>query len=371
MKTKVKAKSINRSDAGQWINAETESTKSRKKCPKRGKRYSRAQKGEILQYVKETSVADAASKFDVTETTIYEWQRADKRRNINGNGNESSIKNEDTAVIRDRKILATWREHPGYGPSQVRLALKRKGFKVSVGTVRHIMEENGYLPPKLKRKERTGRYEANRPRELYHLDFYHFYVHKQKTCVLFIEDDFSRFIPGWAMAPAESADPVIKCFEYAVQRYGRPEGAMSDRGSAFHSWKGLSRFEALLEEYEVNYYLAKNASVNGKVEALNASFQKECVRQTEFMDMTDAARSIGRWVDHYNHRRPHHGLGGLLVPADRFYGIADQSLQRIEQGLGADVCDLVSTDNRRLELFRVVSYAGKPQVWLMGEKILG
>ena len=82
MKTKLKAKSINRSDAGQWINAETESKKSRKKCPKRGKRYSRAQKGEILQYVKETSVADAASKFDVTETTIYEWQRADKRRNV-------------------------------------------------------------------------------------------------------------------------------------------------------------------------------------------------------------------------------------------------------------------------------------------------
>ncbi len=165
-----------------------------------------------------------------------------------------------------------------YGPSQVPLALKRKGFKVSVGTVRHLMEENGYLPPKLKRKERTGRYEANRSRELYHLDFYRFYVHKQKTCVLFIEDDFSRFIPGWAMAPAESAEPVIKCFEDSVNRYGRPEGAMSDRGSAFHSWKGLSRFEALLEEYEVNYYLAKNASVNGKVEALNASFQKECVR---------------------------------------------------------------------------------------------
>ncbi|MFO7750423.1 MAG: hypothetical protein R6V54_10065, partial [Desulfobacteraceae bacterium] len=40
--------------------------KSREKCPKRGKRYSRAQKGEILQYVKETSVADAASKFDIT-----------------------------------------------------------------------------------------------------------------------------------------------------------------------------------------------------------------------------------------------------------------------------------------------------------------
>jgi len=33
---------------------------------------------------------------------------------------------------------------------------------------------------------------------------------------------------------------------------------------------------------------------NGKVEALNANFQKECVEQQEFMDLTDAARGIGR-----------------------------------------------------------------------------
>jgi transposase InsO family protein len=84
--------------------------------------------------------------------------------------------------------------------------------------------------------------------------------------VLFIEDDFSRFIAGWAVVAVEAADPVITCFEQAVQRYGRPEGVMSDRGTAFHSWRGLSRFEALLEEYEINYFLAKEAAVNGKVE---------------------------------------------------------------------------------------------------------
>jgi transposase InsO family protein len=145
---------------------------------------------------------------------------------------------------------------------------------------------------------------------------------------------------------------------------------MTDRGSAFHSWKGLSRFEALLEEYEINYFLAQEAAVNGKVEALNASFQKECVEQQELMDLTDAARGIGRWVEHYNHRRTHHGLGGLLVPADRFYGIAEQTLKRIEQGLGADT-ELAHPDSRGLELFRVVSRGGRPQVWLMGEKILG
>jgi hypothetical protein len=123
-----------------------------------------------------------------------------------------------------------WRQHPGYGPSQVRNMLERSGLKVSVGTVRHVMEEHGYLPPSFKDKEHVGRYEAERPRELYHLDFFHFYVHKQKQCVLFIEDDYSRFIAGWAIASTEKSDPVIESFELAVQRYGRSDGVMTDRG---------------------------------------------------------------------------------------------------------------------------------------------
>ena len=340
-----------------------------RRIPARGKRYSFAVKQEILAYAKEYGVQSASDKHGVTSSSIYEWIRAAKRRGNKSHKSDQEV--QDPKVDRNKRVLAVWRQHPGYGPSQIRNMLKRNGFRISVGTVRQVMEENGYLPPKLKRKEHVGRYEAGRPRELYHLDFYHFYVHKQKQCVLFIEDDYSRFIAGWAMVPTETAAPVIVSFDLAVQRYGRPEGVMSDRGSAFHSWKGLSRFEALLEDYEINYYLAKEAAVNGKVEALNASFQKECVEQKEFMDLTDAARCIGRWVEHYNHHRTHHGLGGLLVPADRYYGLVEQAMKRIEQGLGAETPGLTNLDSRGLTLFRVASYGGKPQVWLMGQKILG
>ena len=73
----------------------------------------------------------------------------------------------------------------------------------------------------------------------------------------------------------------------------------------------------------------------------------------------------------YNHQRTHHGLGGLLVPADRFYGMAEQTVRRIEQGLGASPAHLSNPDTRALELFRVLSRAGQPEVWLMGHKILG
>jgi transposase InsO family protein len=348
----------------------------RKIQPAKGKRYAPAQRKEILEYAQNHSVKEAAKEFGLTETSIYDWRRAMGRRGQQASEGERADRPGEIVIEgprqeRDRKIVSMWRQHPGYGPSQIRNMLKRDGFKVSVGTVRDVMERNGYLAPSLRRKEPAGRYEAARPRELYHLDFYHFHVHKQKQCVLFIEDDFSRFIAGWTVVAVEAADPVIACFEQAVQRYGRPEGVMSDRGPAFHSWRGLSRFEALLEEYEINYFLAKEAAVNGKVEALNASFQKECIEQIEFADLSDAARGIGHWVEHYNHRRTHHGLGGLLVPADRFYGIAEQTLRRIEQGLGAQTAELSSPDGRALELFRVLSRGGKPELWLMGEKILG
>ena len=210
----------------------------------RGKRYSPAQKREILEYAQGHDVRSAAEKFGVTEASIYEWRRAMKRRGVGEltDDSQEALGETDPKQVRDNKVLALWRQHPGYGPSQIRNLLKREGFKISVGTVRHVMEENGYLAPTLKRKTHVGRYEAARPRELYHLDFYHFYVHKQKQCVLFMEDDFSRFIPAWAMVSAEAADPVIACFEQAVERYGRPEGVMSDRGSALSRLAGPVAF---------------------------------------------------------------------------------------------------------------------------------
>ena len=338
----------------------------RAKVAARGKRYSPATRLEILKFSDENSPSAAAAKYLVTVNTIARWC---KRRSL-GIG-EPQPAATSLKLSREEAVLSIWQEHRGYGPSQIRNLLRRNGTKASVSTVRQIMEEHGYFPPKLKRKEHTGRYEAGRPRELYHLDFYHFHVHLQKQCLLFILDDFSRFIVAWTLAEVEAAAPVISCFERAIERHGRPEAVMSDRGSAFHSWRGISRFQSLLEEYEINFLLAQLPQVNGKAEALNATFQKECLLQREFVDLTDAARAIDIWVDHYNHQRPHHGLGGLLVPADRFYGLVERTMRMIEEGHGAHAMDILTPENRNLELFRVTSRSGSPEVYLMGKKILG
>ena len=351
------------------------------KYPSRGRRYCPAEKAEILQDAQLQGVAQAAQKHRCSPWTIYDWRKKEKRAQRPPQEHNPMLKStpapadvvEPVAAHNERHqlILTLWRQQPGLGPSQIRNQLKRKGLKAAVSTVRSIMEEHGYVQPKTRRKEHTGRYEAVRPLQLCHLDFYHFHVHRQKQCLLLIVDDFSRFVTGWKLLKSEAADGVIEQFEETVTRFGKPEAVMTDRGSAFHSWRGLSRFERLLEEYGTDHYLAKEAAVNGKVEALNASIQKELIRQVEFIDLADCQRQIARWVEFYNYKRTHHALGGLLVPADRFHGWSEQTLKRIEQGHGADPADLLDPDGRPLELFKVVSVAGQAAVYLMGKKVLG
>lgn len=349
------------------------------KRPSRGRRYSPAEKAEILKDAESMGPKDAAEKHHCSKWTIYDWLRKLERKQKQAEKDEKSApapsavpeRQDDSQEERHQMVLSIWKQQPGLGPSQIRNQLKRKGYKISVNTVRAIMEEHGYVQPKVRRKDHTGEYEAVRPFQLYHLDFVHFFVHRQKQCMLLMLDDFSRFIPGWTLLRSEHADGVITEFDAAVARYGKPDGVMSDRGSAFHSWRGLTRFETLLEEYGIDHYLAKEPQVNGKAEALAATVQKELTSQIEFTDLADAHRQITRWVRFYNYQRTHHALGGLLVPADRFHGWQEETLKRIEQGHGADFNDLLSPDSRGLELFKVISIAGKPAVYLMGQKVLG
>ena len=347
-----------------------------------GRRYSPTLKAQILKDARETSVEEAVDKHGCSAWSIYDWRRKQKRaatpqpppiaaESLSTLEPDGAVPVDATQAQRQDLILKTWRQQPGLGPSQIRNQLKRKGYKASVNTVRTIMEEHGYVQPRTRRREHTGRYEAIRPLQLYHLDFCHFHVHRQKQCLLLILDDHSRFIPGWTLLKSEHAAGVLDAFEKTVTRYGRPEAVMTDRGGAFHSWKGLSQFERQLEEYGIDHYLAKEPQVNGKAEALMATVQKELIRQVEFTDLADAQRQITRWIQFYNYQRTHHGLGGLLVPADRFHGWEQETLKRIEQGHGADFQDLLSPEGRGLELFKVVSVAGQPAIYLMGRKVFG
>lgn len=335
------------------------------------KLYAPSQKAQVLEHAAAHGVTAAAEKFDISRFSIYDWQRKlAKASKGEGPSPTSGLAPADIEAQRDHEILAQWHKHPGLGPSQIANQLRRDGIKVAVHTVRRVMEDAGYRPPKVKREPHDERYEAVRPNHLWHLDFIQRYINRTSTFTLILIDDHSRFVTGHGVDDAERADMVVQTFEQAVARHGRPERVMNDKGSAFWSWRGISRFTDLITEMGIDQVVAEHKEWNGKVEVFNANLHKELFDVHRFYDLADMRRRLAAHLHWYNHSRTHHALGGLLVPADRFYGRVEEVLARIEAGAGRDAKDLLDLRDRCLELFKVTSRAGVPEVWLLGQRLL-
>jgi len=238
---------------------------------KPARRYTPSEKAVILEYAAQHGVMEASTEHAVSRFSIYDWQRK-LRLAAEGKGSAPTA-GADPAEIeaqRDREILQMWHQHPGLGPSQVRNQLRRQGVKVAVHTVRRVMEEAGYRPPKVKSQRHDERWEAVRPNHMWHLDFLQRHINRASTFSLILLDDHSRFVVGHGVDDAERADMVIQTFEEAVAGHGKPELVMHDRGSAFWSWRGISRFTALLAELGIDQVVAEHKEHNGKIETFHS-----------------------------------------------------------------------------------------------------
>jgi putative transposase len=333
--------------------------------------YCPSARAAALELAAHAGISAASKELGISRHSLYEWRRKlSLAAEGKGESPTSGLAHEDIEAKRDAEVLAVWREHPGLGPSQVRNQLRRKGIKVSTHTVRHVMEDAGYRPPKVRRREHDKRYEAVRPSHMWHVDFVQRWIGRASTFTLILIDDYSRFVVGHGVDDAERADLVIDTLEQAVARYGRPEMLMHDKGAAFWSWKGISRLTRLLEEMGVEQIVAEAKEWNGKIEVFNGNLQKELFNAHRFYDVAEMKRRLSAHLHWYNHRRTHHALGGLLVPADRFYGRVDEVMARIEAGVAADATDALDLRERVMDLFKVTSTGGKPEVWLMGQRVL-
>ncbi|HOY82937.1 MAG TPA: DDE-type integrase/transposase/recombinase [Rhodoglobus sp.] len=334
------------------------------------KRYTPSQRAEILELAAQEGASAASAARGVSRFAIYDWRRkVERAASGKGSSPTSGPAPEEIEERRDREILAEWKKHPGLGPSQIRNQLRAKCIKVSVNTTRRVMEDAGYRPPKVRRQPHDQRYEAVRPNHIWHLDFVHRHIHRATTFTLILIDDHSRYVVGHGVDDAERADMVLDTFEEAVRRHGRPEMVMHDKGGAFWSWRGISRFTSLLTELGIDQVVAEAKEWNGKVEVFNANLHKELFDVQRFVDVSEMKRRLAAHLHFYNHGRTHHALGGLLVPADRYFGRAEEVLARIEAGVPRDSTDVLELRDRSLELFKVLSRNGVAEVWLMGQRL--
>jgi hypothetical protein len=131
------------------------------------------------------------------------------------------------------------------GPAQIQNHLRRfHAIKISRQMIGRIFAEAGIPLQKRAAANTKGdpadnRFEMSRPNELWAVDFKEFWIHTEKVHGLFVIDDFSRFCVGYALTQKPTADLAIETVNAAIQRYGRPERLLSDRGPQFHAWNGV------------------------------------------------------------------------------------------------------------------------------------
>lgn len=339
--------------------------------------FTQKQKVDILGSVKEFGIKKGADLVGLHYTTVYQWQRE-----FEVLGEEAFLAYRPTSRGRgikkiteeqEKGVLETWERYPGFGPSQVRNQLRRQGLTISTRTVQKLMEANGYRGIRRKRDQKESqRFEASRPLELVQIDILEFFIHKLKVYLLLLLDDFSRFILGFRLATETSIDLVIGVVQEALDRYGKMEEIISDRGFVFYSWRGANRFEQYLEVAGIHQTHARphHPQTLGKIEAANQQIQKELIRRQEFKGVEDAAAAIKKWVETHNYKRTHQGLGGLLVPADRFHGRIEAVIEALskkidpETPIGYDGVDL-----SRSLMNLVWEPEGRVRLYILGQPV--
>ena len=149
-----------------------------------------------------------------------------------------------------------------------------------------------------------------------------------------ILDDFSRYIIAWKLCTTMKAEDVTDTLQLALAASGRDQARvvhkprlLSDNGSSYVStdlaeWldgNGMSHVRGA----------PHHPQTQGKIERWHQTLKNRILLENYYLP-GDLEAHIGRFVEHYNHRRYHESLKNL-TPADVYFGRAQTILLQRER----------------------------------------
>jgi len=122
-----------------------------------------------------------------------------------------------------------------------------------------------------------------------------------------VVDWFSRRVLAWRLSITLEVEFCLAAVEEALALHGRPETFNTDQGSQFTS----AAFTGLLLKHGVAISMDGRGAWrdNVFVERLWRSVKYEEVYLRAYDSVAEARASLGRYLDFFNRRRPHSGLG--------------------------------------------------------------
>jgi len=232
----------------------------------------------------------------------------------------------------DEQIVRACGEKLAYGYRRVAWWLNRKkGLRVNRKRVLRVMRERGLLVRsrrlRARRKKEWGRVEAAAPNQIWQTDMTKIWAGPAVgwaylVCVI---DCCTREIVGWQLSHRCRTEDALAAVEQAVLSRlpaGSRESHLTlttDNGTQFTSSRFMETLARLGIAHRRTAY--HHPEGNSYIERFHRSLKEEEVWTAEYRSLEEARASIARWIEEYNHDRPHRGVQNR-TPHEAFLAFA-------------------------------------------------
>ena len=330
------------------------------------------------------SVTDVARRYGVARQTVHEWLRKYAARGLGGLADRSSrplsCPHQMPAELEAR-IVEMRRAHPGWGPRTILFWLERDGVDPLPGrtSIERCLIRHGLVTPQARKRKRSDykRWERSRSMELWQMDIVGGVrlVDGSDAKIVSGIDDHSRYVVCACVVARATARPVCDALETAMAVHGVPSAILTDNGKVFTArfgpGPGPVRFDRICRENGIDHLLTapRSPTTTGKIERWHKTLRREFLDGKVFASIDEAQAQLDRWVQHYNHERPHQSIG-RMPPIERFQFAAVSA---------APAAPLDDIDNdqepvttRRVSAKGTISFASvqyKAGAWLAGQTV--
>jgi len=322
---------------------------------------------------------DFGGLVGVSKHTLYKWKQKFEAEGPAGlmDKPRGGPKGSRLSDVTKRAIIMMKQSNPEWGCQRISDMLVRgPALYASPSAVAKVLHEAGYEMEEVTTRphpDKPRRFERATANQMWQTDLFTFVLKRQNRRVYLVVfmDDHSRFITGYGLHASQSSALVMEVLRSAITSYNPPTEILTDNGSQYVTWRGKSAFSKEMDKRGIKHIVAspRRPQTLGKVERFWGTLWRECLETAVFVDMGDASKRIGLFIDYYNFQRPHQGIDGL-VPADRFFGAAPEVLKTLKARVEAKALELARNGVPKPPLYLTGQVGGKQvSVHAEGERV--
>jgi putative transposase len=260
---------------------------------------------------------------------------------------------QDLALMR--RIDELYLEKPFYGSRRMTFDLNEEGRGVNRKRVRRLMRLMGLealVPRPGTSKAAPGNkiypyllrgVTISEPNHVWASDITYIPMANGFLYLAAIIDWASRTVLAWRLSNTMDSAFCLEALEEALQKHGKPRIFNTDQGAQFTSAAFTSKLEAA--GIAISMDGRGRFMDNILIERLWRSIKYEEVHLKAYADGREARAGIGRWIDFYNHRRPHQAMGNQRPMAVWREGVAtaEQRVEAVDMTLRLDNARALTT----------------------------